>query len=150
MYNFLILPSAGIILDEDCGVNLSLRLTNLIHCNPGMPPYNVNVTYGNNTLTLWKNGSSSALGPKCISVRPLSCQTTDTMELSLYLNASVEGCQNSTLSTVVAKYDDAIQHQTSINVTGMLILSFGAFCVCAHELCACTYELSSNIYFLLL
>ena len=147
VYKFPILPSTGIMflsqnMSESCE-DLTLWLTNLTHCNPYMPPYNVHVTYGKNTLILRKNGSSSTLGPKCISLHPPTCQTNGTMELRLSLNASDERCQNSTLSRVVAKYEDVIQQQASVNVTGLLIPSAGAFCACAYELmlCACAYEL---------
>lgn len=137
-------------MSESCGENLTLWLTNLTHCNPGVPPYNVNVTYGNNTWTLWKNGTStSTLEPKCISDHSLTCQANGTMaELRLYLNASVEGCQNLTLSTVEARYDRAIQRPTSIE--GLLIPSVSAFFACAYELMlrACAYELMQYYLFL--
>lgn len=131
-------------LPESCGGNLTLQLTKLTHCEAGKLPYNVAVEFGNDTLTLWKNGTTtSTLEPECLSVDPLTCQANGMAELRLYLNASVEGCQNSTPSTVVAKYDNVIQRQTSINVTGLLKPPVDAFCARAYELvlCACAYEL---------
>lgn len=119
---------------ESCGTKLRVGLMNLISCNIGKLPYNVTLMYGNSTLTVWKNATSSIFGPKCMSVNSFTCEDSDYMKFDLYLNSTGEGCQSSAASMIVAEYDDAIQQKACISFPGWLILSiFSALCACACE-----------------
>ena len=95
-----------------------LLLTNITGCNI---PYAVNLHYGNDSLILHKNGSTSPSESQCMIISSTSCsQNNNTLKLVLNLNR--EGCMNPSASTIMAQFADAIQKAACINVPGQFIL----------------------------